>query len=262
MPFYFDLANRGFAGDAAAREFVVAQRKELGGRGVPTPPLLLMTPGGKVLGEVSNYASADKVLGVMRRVLAEHPEYNRPGEDEKRVEDALGRARILIDLLDYEGARKALAGSKDAAARYVLGRLARRDGDWKSMEKQFSGIDDAGLKDDMRVERAYRFWVGGKFKELRDHLDGFPSKSNRYSEARYLEGLALFHVGSKDKALEVWKSTIQGCTQDPWIYRADWAYCNAKQAGKRRSFSTRGPRTSLLNRIGYMGRRNPDLEKR
>ena len=127
-----------------------------------------------------NRRSADRdvppgLITLTATVLEEHPEYNEPGEDEKRVEDPLARARFLIDLLDYDGARKALAGSKDPAARYVLGRLARRDGDWKSMEKQFSGIDDAGLKDDIRVERAYRFWVGGKFKELRDHLKGFPN---------------------------------------------------------------------------------------
>jgi len=54
---------------------------------------------------------------------------------------------------------------------------------------------------------------------------------------------------------------IKGCPQDPWIYRADWAYCALKRKGGA-MFSSSGPRTSLLNRIGYMGRKNPDLASR
>ncbi len=52
------------------------------------------------------------------------------------------------------------------------------------------------------------------------------------------------------------------CAQDAWIYRADWAYTNVKEGKRkgRRVFSTRGPKTSLLNRHGYVGRRNPDLD--
>ena len=50
-------------------------------------------------------------------------------------------------------------------------------------------------------------------------------------------------------------------TQDPWVYRADWASCASK--GRSTGMMTSaGPRTSLLNRIGYMGRSNPDLAKR
>ena len=83
VPFYFDLANRGFAGDADARAFVVKVRPEYGGRGVPTPDLLLMTPDGKQVGKVSNYASADAVYAVMLGVLKKHPEFNKPTDAEK-----------------------------------------------------------------------------------------------------------------------------------------------------------------------------------
>lgn len=48
VPFYFDLSNRGVAGDPAARKFVVKERKRLGGRSVPTPPVLFMSPDGEV----------------------------------------------------------------------------------------------------------------------------------------------------------------------------------------------------------------------
>ena len=62
------------------------------------------------------------------------------------------------------------------------------------------------------------------------------------------------------RAIEIWKSTIEACAQDPWIYRADWAYSNVKAGKKKqRTFSTRGPKTSLLKRHGYMGNRNTDI---
>jgi len=78
----------------------------------------------------------------------------------------------------------------------------------------------------------------------------------------YYAGLGLFHSGKKEEAIRLWGKTITGCSQDPWIYRCDWAYCNAKANGGRKMFSSSGPRTSLLNRIGYMGRKNPDLAPR
>ena len=62
VPFYFDLAIEGAAGDADARKFVVAARKDLGGGGVPTPPVLFMNAKGEVLGEVGNYATEAQVL--------------------------------------------------------------------------------------------------------------------------------------------------------------------------------------------------------
>ena len=82
VPFYFDLSNRGVAGDPDARAFVVAVRKELGGRAVPTPPVLFMTPDGEVVGEVSNYATEDQVLRTMLDLLEAHPEFAKPGPDE------------------------------------------------------------------------------------------------------------------------------------------------------------------------------------
>ena len=64
----------------------------------------------------------------------------------------------------------------------------------------------------------------------------------------------------KEEALKTWESTIKACAQDAWIYRADWAYTGLKQGKKRGGFSSGGKRSSCLNRIGYMGRKNPDLK--
>ena len=262
IAFYFDLSNRGAAGDPLARTFVVAAKQKLGGRGVPTPPLLFMNTNGKVLGEVSNYASADVVLAVMQKVLKNHPEFNIPTEAEKNEASPIERAQVMIDLQQYGDARRLLEQHADTDdAQYLLGRLARWRKDWDAMEKHFGKVDDEKLADDLRMERAYRHWEDGGMDKLAEHLKDFPEKSNRFSEARYYEGLAAYHRGGEKKAMEIWKSTITNCGQDPWVYRADWAYSKIKD-GPRRSFSTRGERSSLLNRIGYMGRGNPDLKPR
>ena len=262
IPFYFDLSNRGAAGDPLARKFVVAARADLGGRSVPTPPVLFMDVRGNVLGEARNYASADAVLAAMHRVLREHPEYNKPGKAERAEKSPVARANVMIDLQQYDAARKLLvkhAGTADA--QYLLGRLARWHKDWDAMDEHLEKVDDKDLADDIRMERMYRHWESGDIKKLAEQLRGFPEDSNRFTEARYYEGLAMYHLGDKKAAAKIWKSTIIGCDQDPWVYRADWAY-SASKDGDRRFFSAGGNRTSPLKRIGYMGRRNPDLTPR
>lgn len=260
MPFYFDLSNSGDAGDPDARKFVVAQRKELGGAAVPTPPLLFMTTDGKVLGEISNYADADKVLAGLLDILKKHPEFAAPAEAEKNVKDPIAKAQILIDLQDIDGARRVLEKEKSDEAQYLLGRLARFRGDWAEMDKRFALVKSAEYASDLKMERAYRFWSDGKFDKLRDHLKDFPEKSKRRTEASYYLGLAHFHTGDKKKAMEIWKTTIVKCAQDPWIYRADWAYSEAK--GGSGVFGATGGDGTLLKRIGYLGNKNPDLKKR
>ncbi len=260
VSFYFDLSDRGVAGDPEARKFVTRKATHLSGQRVPTPEILFMTADGEIKGSVSNYASSEKVLAKMMQVLRDNPQLARPSHGEEQLEDPVARARLQIDLQNHEGAAKLLAKVERDEARYLLGRLARLRKDWNAMERSLGKVKSAGLADDVRMERAYKLWYAGRFKELKKHLDEFPRTSNRYTEARYYEGLACYHGGDKEGAVAIWKKTVKGCSQDPWIYRADWAFCNSKQSGSRRSFSSAGARTSLLNRIGYMGRRNPDLE--
>lgn len=130
VPFYFDLSDAGAAGDAEARKFVVAKRAELGGRGVPTPPVLFMTPEGEVLGEVSNYATEDQVCAAMCEVLRAHPEWNAPTEAEGAEGPPPARARIALDLLDLPAARALLAGVAGAETELLRARVARLEGKW------------------------------------------------------------------------------------------------------------------------------------
>ncbi len=259
MPLYIDLSDRGAAADPAARKFVVAARPQLGGRQVPTPPVLIMTPDGKVVGETSNYGSTQQVLGMLVRALEDHPEYNKPSAAEQAAATPLERARIQLNLQDLEGARKTLATEQSAQAHYLLGHIARLQKRWGAMGKHFAAVKDDGLKDDVRMERAHELWHAKEYKQLGEYLKDFPEQSNRYTEARYYRGLAAFHGGDKEQAQKLWETTIKSCSQDPWIYRADWAYTGLKQ-GRSRTMSSAGKRTSLLNRIGYMGRSNPDLQ--
>ena len=262
VPVFFDLSNRGFAGDPKARAFVVKAKPVLGGRGVPTPPVLFMTPDGKIVAEESNYATTEKFIERLKQVVRDNPEYMRPGKAEQELVILEDRAQVAIDLLDYARARKELVQADSPRACYLRGHLDRLDGKYDSMKKHFAKVGVGELRDDVRMESAHELWAAGKFKELRSALAKFPTKSNRFSEARYYEGLALFHLDKKTEAQALWASTIKGCPQDPWVYRADWAYCQSKSKGGRRRFSSAGARTSLLNRIGYMGRKNPDLVRK
>jgi len=259
---FFDLDNSGAAGDPDARKFVVAARKELGGKSVSPPPVLFMNVKGEVLGEVSNFATADEVLAAMLAVLKKHPEYNEQSADEKNAKSVIERAQIAIDLQQLQQAKEILAKEDSSQVHYLLGRLARFQEDWKGMEDQFVKVGEKEFQDDLTMERAYPLWYQQEFAKLRDHLKDFPKASKRYTEARYFEGLAWYHLGEKPKALAIWKDTIKACAQDPWIYRADWAY--TESVGQRSlSFSTADQRASLLNRIGYLAplMGNPDLVK-
>ena len=259
VPFYFDLSDSGAAADPAARKFVVAAREELGGDTVPVPPILLMNVEGAVLGEVGNYASPDAFLSSLLGVLAAHPDYAEPSEAERIARTVLERAEICIGLQDYAGAEKLLEQETSDEAHYLLGRIARLRRDWEGMERHFREIASGALQPDVRVERAHRLWLERRYAELRSHLAAFPKTHPRYAEARYLEGLALFHLGDLEAAKALWKQTIQSCSENPWIYRADWAY-SSLAAPPSRLMSTADARVSPLARVGYLGPRNPDLE--
>lgn len=215
-----------------------------------------------MLGSASNYATEAQVLAAMLQALRENPEFNKPSKMEADEFNPLAQARIAIDLQQYDKARAILLTLDSAESFYLRGGLARVRGDWDAADGLFAKVSKNTLADDVRIERAYRNWNDANFEKLVDHLPEFRKESNRYSEARYYQGRALYHLGKKDEAMKLWESTIKACSQDPWIYRADWAYTTLKQDGARGFFSRSGPKNSLLGRIGYMGRANPDLKTR
>lgn len=227
---------------------------------VPTPPVLFMNAEGEVLGEVSNYAPVDKVLAAMQKVLADHPAYAKPSAAEAKLDDPVAKARLALELLAYDAAAEHLGDPKDGPAALLRAVVARRQGDFETARRYLDRVKAPELAPDVRMERAHALWQAKQYKALRDALADFPADARRYTEARYYLGLAHHLLGETKAALDTWASTVKACAQDPWIYKADWAYTNVKEAGSgRRMFSTAGPKTSLLGRHGYMGNQNPDL---
>ena len=280
VPLYFDLNPGGAAGDREAREFVVRARPELAGMAVDTPPVLIMSPVGKVMAEADNYSTEDQLYETLRRVLREHPAWGRPSEEEERIarEAEAGRTEAMVsaaeqflDLGEFDRARAAYervlerlpAGPERDRAAYGLGHALRLAGDLDGMERAFARIGRmAANQDDLAIERAHAAFSRGDIAGLRRFLAPFEPRppAARGAEALYLSALGRFHSGDAKGAEALWRRTIEEFPEDPWVYRADWALFDLENEGKR-SFSTLDERTPL-GRIGYMGRRNPDLAPR
>jgi len=259
LAFHFDLNPFSPGGDLDAKAFVVRNRPDLAGFAVDPVGALIMTPSGEVLAEIDAFATAEELLQAMRDVLLRWPEIAGPFPTEAAPPSAIEAAEARIDLGDRRGAREILARDGSPRACLLLGKLARLEHDWEAMEAELKRVTDPALAVEVRMERAYRLWHTQEFEALARYLEGFPQDSPRYAEARYHEGLALYHVGKRKSALEVWRSMVRSLPQGPWVYRADWAYTTAIE-GERREFSALGKRTSVLRRVGYPVE-NPDVTR-
>lgn len=257
MPFYFDLSDEGAAGDPDARKFVTRVRKDLAGNSVAPPRLFAMTPDGEVVGSADNDSSAEEVLKMMLEALEEKPEFAAPAEGEAGL-TGLDAARLRFELGDLKGALGEAKAIEGPEARLFAAKVLRHRRAWADAAAELDRVTEERFADDVRMERAHGLWHGEKFEELRELLKDFPEKSARYTEARYYEGLACYHLGKKKTAAKIWKATIESREEDRWIYRADWAWADVKQ-GTRMAFSSADEDRTPLGRIGYMGRRNPDL---
>ncbi len=269
VPHYFDLSPAGAAKDADARRMVLAAKPELGRQSVTTPPVLLLTPQGELLAEVSNYASETDLLASLDDVLAAHGDWDVATAEEELVLEGgapLARAELLFDLGRLDDARKALEKAPGSAEALLSTRLSRLQGDLAAAIAAVARVTDAAFADAARVERAWLALRQRDFKTARTEAAAVAASSASSDEAAYVEGLASFHDGKVEAAQKRWKVLVtKAKTRDRWICRADWAYTQSLQpkgAGTQpgTSFSTGGARQSLLDRIGYMGRENPDLE--
>jgi hypothetical protein len=256
---YFDLADDGAAGDPDARKFVVKLKKELGGNGVPPPNVLLVTPDGVLAGEAGNFEGTDEVYSAMRKALKDKPEFDAESETEKAAATPFEKAQIAFDLGKRKTAVELLAEPRSEKEWLFLAHVQRWRGKWEEMEAALKHVTDEAMQGDVLIERAWRAWKEEKYETLRDLLADFPAGSARETEAKYFAALARYHLGEKKEALKAWKALAKAEVEDPWVYRADWAYMSEKQRGKT-SFSSGDADRSPLGRIGYMGRENPDLK--
>ena len=267
VPVYFDLGRGSPAADKDARNFVVKARKEFGGRSVSTPPVLIMTPDGEVVAEISNYATEAEMLRGLRKVLKEHPEYageaaaeaKRSRLEQARVQDCLGNEQQVTALLGgVDGSAKCTAEET-----LFLAQVARRGGKHEDAAELLDSLP-AALASEVAIEKALLSWIKGDFAAMVKPLTGYPKAGARSAEASYYAGLAQFHLGESKQARATWKQLVKAHGDNRWSYRADWAYTqatNKRKAKQRRMFTTVGSKT-LLGRHGYMGRQNPDLAER
>ena len=77
-----------------------------------------------------------------------------------------------------------------------------------------------------------------------------------------MANLAAYHRGAREEALDLWRANVEGHAQDAWVYRSDWAFTELQGGADRLQLAAPGASKSLLGRIGYMGRANPDLVPR
>ncbi len=256
---YFDLSDDGAAGDPDARQFVTKIRRELRGNSVPPPSVLLVSAEGVIAGEADNFASTEVVYAAMRKALKDHPEFDAESAAEKAAVTPFEKARIAFELGKSKTAADWLARPETEEEWLFLAHIQRWRGKWDEVESALEHVKRDDLVDDARMERAWAHWLRGDYAALRDALTAFPADSNRATEAGYFKGLALHHLGEKKAALSTWKALAATPEEDPWVYRADWAWMTVRQSGKS-SFSSGDDDRSPLGRIGYMGRDNPDLK--
>ena len=261
IPFHFDLSSHGYLGDQDASDWVKKHLPQFAGSGVSTPPVVFVTPDGKVVGQVDNYAPAETYLAGLQKALKENPEHNKLSEEESKL-SGIEKSKLLFDLQQYDEAATALKDVKSDEASFWRGRIALFQGDSNAAQSHFSEVKLEELLDDVRMEKAMMLWADNKFVELAKLLTDFPTDSNRSSQARYFLGLAHFHQDKKDDAKKTWKDLIDHSKEDRWVYRADWAYSQANQKRRLFSFSSSDGGSSPLGRIGYMGSSHPDLKPR
>ncbi len=263
VPIYFDLGRGSPAADKAARVFVVNAKKNLGGAAVSTPPVLLMTAAGEVVGEISNYATEEQMLSGLRKVLKDHPEYAKPSANEAQL-SRLQRANIEHFVGNDVAAVALLApGERTSEEILFLAQIARRTGDAAKARQLLKSLAGEQVAE-VALEMALLSWLDGDYEAMMQPLAMYPGDGARKAEADYYLGMAQYHQGDSKAARTTWKKLVKANGDNRWSYRADWAYSQTSDKGKakqRRMFTTTGSK-SLLGRHGYMGRQNPDLKKR
>ena len=122
----------------------------------------------KVLAETIEYANTLKTLRLLLKALRRADGYNLPSEAEKKLVDPLEIAELKIDLRKLKSAKELLRGieldengtnrKKYERAQFLLGQLARRKKSWQEMEEHFTNLKSPYYKDQIHMERAYKFW--------------------------------------------------------------------------------------------------------
>ena len=230
----------------------------LGGASVPTPDVFVAAADGTRLGTVSNYAAEEKVLAMLREVIAGEERLSAESEQEAGW-SAPRRGWLRYCIGDVDGARALLEEPDGAEEALMRARIERWEGD---LDAARAALRSAELdRGDRSAEVGRIELAAGNLEASLAAFEAVAQDHPARSEVDYRRGVVLFRLGHVEAAKAVWLRAVERFGENRWSYRADWALAGAdEKPGKgRASFSTMGEKTAL-GRHGYMGRRNPDLE--
>ena len=223
VAFYYNVGKRGPGHDAKAAKFIARVDKRFGGNMVPTPPVWVFAPDGKLLKTINNYITKERFHRALVRVLNKHPEFNAMTEDEKTIlatarKDAqnskarLAAGRLTEALARYQDAKEhyeAVSSAKDGhRPQALLGllRLSRFAKDWSAMDKLLTDcaeLDEEGrtaIAPAIAVERGYRLMSDKDWKASYEVLAPAAKKYDKsleLGELHFYAGVSAYRLGKK-----------------------------------------------------------------
>jgi len=222
VPYYYDMDSLGELYDDEATKLAMQLYPDLRYlSSMPTPPLLFMTPEKKFLGYASNFLSGQELLEKLVQILDENPYYGQLSQAEKNQEDPIKKARTFLELRRLDDALETLEGQESSEAWFLRACIAREQQEWLEMKTAITRITDADLLDAITVENLLRHWNSKNLEAIKVKAAEVKPQNPRYQEAMYYLGLAHFHSGDSNRALEIWENAIQTNPKSAWACRLD-----------------------------------------
>jgi len=248
--FCFRKGTNGYDEDAAA--LYNESLKEDADFKAGLPPVVLYAPDGlKSLKSIPREVQfdKDKFHDALRDALREHPAYDAPAPEEKkllaaaeaaprdaaahyRAGEARERAAAPAAGL-YEKAIAAAPESEWAARAHLrLATMARHARAWDDAEKRLESAEavNAGdrfnFADDVAMERAHRQLADQKHAKALELLDAAiraSPASNRMGELRFYAGVANFFLAKRDWAHYHWWWVLENIPEDHHVLRCSVA---------------------------------------
>jgi hypothetical protein len=260
VPYYFELDERGARYDETAAKLAMELCPDLAFPSVmPTPPVILATPEGKLLSTVSVYVSAADFLDSLASAVAQNEPYGELTASEAGLESRTERAQVLHDLRQLDAALEALGDDQSSHAWFLRGAIAQEQERWDEMDAAFKMVTDDNWKNEISVRELYRYWTIRNLDGIRQLAASLAPDHPRHQEAMYYLGLACYHSGDRDEALRVWGDSIQAHPDTAWSLRLDWTRGQAIRGPDAPMLE--GPPESLLNRVFLSPHGNPDLKR-
>jgi len=252
VPFYFCFrkGTNGYDADAAA--IYNEGLKDDADFKAGLPAVVLYTPDGrKALKSIPREVQfdKDKFFEALRDAVREHPEYDAPSPEEKRLlaaaeaspRDAAaqylaGEAREKAAAPSAELYGKAIAAAPEsewaARAHLRLATMARHGRAWDEAERRLNSAerinaaDRFKIADDIAMERAHRLLAGQKHASALEILDAAiraSPASNRMGELRFYAGVANFFLAKRDWAHYHWWWVLENLPEDHHVLRCSVA---------------------------------------